>query len=385
MQEVAGLYSEAPLGPAGGSSSSGARGGAGVGGGGSSSSGAPGAQALYRHEVINRLQQQHSLVVLVADGLSAYMARAQRLVAERPDPTRVYADARYSHVQQVQERLKFLRFLLKDGQLWLCAAQAKQIWHCLAENAAYPTDREACFRWFSKLMGDEPDLDPEINQEFFEQNVLQLDPALLTESGLRCFERFFRAVNCRQGRLLLRRRTHLLEDPELLGTDYLWRVVMHASDPVADRAIELLRETFTNLGPRLQGSRTDIHEDMLQQCMDRLKAAYDTACALAHNNQGGQGEGAGTTREEGSVHSLDVRECGTRMVRALRVLSEYVAQCDGDYPHDRAILPMSRAHRGRHLVLTVRFPSQGRQVDDLELLAHTNDTLGAVRRQIYTR
>ncbi|XP_077513422.1 ubiquitin carboxyl-terminal hydrolase-like faf isoform X2 [Amblyomma americanum] len=355
MQEVAGLYSEAPLGPAAGG---------GRAGGGASS--APGAQALYRHEVINRLQQQHSLVVLVADGLSAYMAQAQRLVHERPDPTQVYGDSRYSHVQQVQERLKFLRFLLKDGQLWLCAAQAKQIWHCLAENAVYPTDREACFKWFSKLMGEEPDLDPEINQDFFEQNVLQLDPALLTESGLRCFERFFRAVNCRQGRLLLRRRTHLLEDPELLGADYLWRVVLHAQDGVADRAIDLLRETYTHLGPRLQGSRTDIHEDLVQSCMDRLKAAYDTVCAL----QGGD--------------EVARRESATRMVRVLRVLSEYVAQCDGDFPHDRAILPMARAHRGRQVVLTVRFPSQGRQVEDVELVAHTNDTLGAIRRQIYS-
>ena len=41
-------------------------------------------------------------------------------------------------------------------------------------------------------MGDEPDLDPEINREFFESNLLQLDPALLTEAGIRCFERFFK-------------------------------------------------------------------------------------------------------------------------------------------------------------------------------------------------
>ena len=54
----------------------------------------------------------------------------------------------------MQERLNFLRFLLKDGQLWLCAPQAKQIWNCLAENAVFTQDREACFKWFSKLMGN---------------------------------------------------------------------------------------------------------------------------------------------------------------------------------------------------------------------------------------
>ena len=74
----------------------------------------------------------------------------------------------------------FPRFLLKDGHLWLFAPQAKQIWKCLAENAVYVCDREACFKWYSKLMGDEPDLDPDINKEFFENNVLQLDPFLLT-------------------------------------------------------------------------------------------------------------------------------------------------------------------------------------------------------------
>lgn len=43
------------------------------------------------------------------------------------------------------------RFLLKDGQLWLCAPQAKQIWKCLAENAVFLCDREACFKWFSLI------------------------------------------------------------------------------------------------------------------------------------------------------------------------------------------------------------------------------------------
>jgi len=67
----------------------------------------------------------------------------------------------------------------------LCADQAKQIWQCLAEEAVFPSDREACFKWFSKLMGEEPDLDPAIIKDFFENNILQLDPTLLTESGMK--------------------------------------------------------------------------------------------------------------------------------------------------------------------------------------------------------
>ncbi|GFU01705.1 probable ubiquitin carboxyl-terminal hydrolase FAF-X [Nephila pilipes] len=326
---------------------------------------------FYRHEVINRLQQHHSLVILVADNLTSYMKKAHVMAKEYPDldPNSVSPDSRFSHVQQVQERLNFLRFLLKDGQLWLCAPQAKQIWSCLAENAVYVTDREACFKWFSKLMGEEPDLDPEINKDFFEGIVLQLDPCLLTESGIRCFDRFFKAVNSKESKLIAKRRAYLMNDLELLGLDYLWRVVLNANEDVANRAIELLKETYTNLGPQLQTSQMEIHEDFVQSCMDRLRAAFDTITVLE--------------RDKDSVNRL--RQETTRMVRILKVLREYVGQCDGDYGEERSILPMARAHRGKQLSLTIRFSNQGRSFDDTEVWTHLNDTLGAVRRQILTR
>ena len=52
-----------------------------------------------------------------------------RWFPEHPDadPANILPDGRYNHIQQVQERLRFLRFLLKDGQLWLCEPQAKQV------------------------------------------------------------------------------------------------------------------------------------------------------------------------------------------------------------------------------------------------------------------
>lgn len=216
---------------------------------------------FYRHDLINQLQHNHSLVTLVAENLSAYMETMRQFckgtlrnyaffffssnllgqanghvvnmsnffsVEEQAefDPQTVRPGSRYSHVQEVQERLNFLRcdiitlkllinsaeaiqkpeigkqtlikkrfyllnilskrgispadvechvvksgflvlsslvstddliprpfvlarFLLKDGQLWLCAPQAKQIWKCLAENAVFLCDREACFKWYS--------------------------------------------------------------------------------------------------------------------------------------------------------------------------------------------------------------------------------------------
>ncbi|XP_038836137.1 probable ubiquitin carboxyl-terminal hydrolase FAF-X isoform X1 [Salvelinus namaycush] len=327
---------------------------------------------FYRHDLINQLQHNHALVTLVAENLSAYMETMRPFSkAEHADfdPQTVRVGSRYSHVQEVQERLNFLRFLLKDGQLWLCAPQAKQIWRCLAESAVFLCDREACFKWYSKLMGDEPDLDPDINKDFFENNVLQLDPSLLTENGMKCFERFFKAVNCREGKLVAKRRAYMMDDLELIGLDYLWRVVIQGTDDIASRAIDLLKEIYTNLGPKLQVNQVEIHEDFIQLCFDRLKASYDTLCVL-----------------DGDKDSINcARQEAIRMVRVLTVLKEYINECDSDYHEERSILPMSRAFRGKHITLIVRFPNQGRQVDDLDIWSHTNDTIGSVRRGILTR
>ena len=50
-------------------------------------------------------------------------------------------------------------------------------------------------------------------------------------------------------------------------------MVLCGSEDIAGRAIELLRETFTNLGPRLQANQVIIHDDFLSNCMSRLKVS----------------------------------------------------------------------------------------------------------------
>lgn len=178
-------------------------------------------------------------------------------------------------------------------------------------------------------MTEEPDLDPEVNKNFFENNILQLEPSLVTEAGIECFERFFKAVNVKEGKLVAKRRSHHTEDLELIGTEYLWRVVLNGSEEVSIRAIELLKETFTNLGPRLQSNQVEIHDDFIQSCVDRLRAAYDTVSILLSD----------------PTAEIKVKHEANRMTRVLKVLYEYINQCDSDFGEERTILPMTRAFR----------------------------------------
>ncbi|XP_078379070.1 ubiquitin carboxyl-terminal hydrolase 9X-like isoform X2 [Oculina patagonica] len=333
----------------------------------------------YRHEVINQLQQTHSLVTIVADNLASYMQRVHTLLEGKPDidPSELQTDGRYNHAVQVQERLNFLRFLLKDGQLWLCEPQAKLIWQCLAEKAVLPSDRECCFKWFSKLMGDEPDLDPEISRTFFEGNVLKLDPSLLTENGIRCFERFFRGVNIKEGKLVAKRRAYLMEDLDLLGVDYLWQVVLQGSDDIASRAIELLKETFTSLGPKLRASQVDIHDKFILNCTNQIRQSADLFSSKSTENI--------HIEEKAAIPREMLQQEAKKTVRCLTVLKEYVGECDDEHAEERAILPHGRSCQGRHVSLIVRFPSHGRQGDDFEIWSHTNESIASVRRQIMSR
>uniref|UniRef100_UPI00358FF293 ubiquitin carboxyl-terminal hydrolase 9X-like n=1 Tax=Myxine glutinosa TaxID=7769 RepID=UPI00358FF293 len=177
------------------------------------------------------------------------------------------------------------------------------------------------------------------------------------------------AVNSREGKLVAKRRAYMLDDLQLIGIDYLWRLVIQGSDDIANRAIDLLKEIYTNLGPRLQTSQVEIHEGFVRSCVERLTASRDALHLLE-----GDKASAPTVRQE-----------ALRMVRVLTVLREYVTECDGDYHDERTILPMGRAFRGKHVALLVRFPNQARQLEDLDIWSHTNDTVGAVRRYIATR
>ena len=56
--------------------------------------------------------------MLVAQNLSAYMGKAHSYAKENPDiePVNILPDGRFNHIQQVQERLKFLRSVQTSQQ-----------------------------------------------------------------------------------------------------------------------------------------------------------------------------------------------------------------------------------------------------------------------------
>ena len=96
--------------------------------------------------------------------------------------------------------------------------------------------------------------------------------------------------------------------------------------------------------------QVEIHEDFLQDCMDRLKAMYDTVSMLERGTEGKgardvhteQGKGARDVHAEQGKGARDVHAEAVRMIRVLSVLRVYISECDEAYVDERAILPLHR-------------------------------------------
>ena len=114
----------------------------------------------------------------------------------------------------------------------------------------------------------------------------------------------------------------MLHDEDLIGIEYLWKLITNGSDDVAVRSIQLIKEIYTNISPQLKHDIKRIHQAFIQDCFQRLRQVYDALKSKSN-----------PTIRQNRMNSL---------IRILTVLREYLSECDYSYHRDRAILPMSR-------------------------------------------
>lgn len=330
-------------------------------------------KATNRHEVLSILQDQYSFVALISNNLSAYMDQMRQRESESTvplDPYVVCPGRRFTHEQEVQERLNFLKFVLQEGQLWLCLPQANEIWDCLARNAVCKADTQLCFRWFTSLIdqNNETDLDPETFGQFFNINILKLDHSLVDINGIECFQKYFLAVNCQQSKLILDNK-YYMNNSDLVGLDYLWKLIFFCDDTAAQKAINLYIEVHINLGPNLIEYQVNMHTDLINTCFDRLKASHDTVSII-------QSDPSQTNMIQSEL---------LKMTRVLSVLFGYINKCDNDFNQERTILPMTQSFRGKQIKAFIKVLNFGRNTEDIELWTHTNESLSSIRKKILTK
>ena len=240
----------------------------------------------FREDFMEMFQGDDCLSTLVINNLEAYMSRARQFYVDHPyeSPEDVLLDDRYSHAQQIEERLNFLTFWIQNGKRNLLAPQVNLLWKSLYVDAADFSDKLTCWEWFSERIGeakgDASDLDPDILKDFFINNILQMDPAgfdSFSGSGFKCFRRFFEAVNIQEKKIILmpKIKYRLTEDLALIGLDYVWRIIISGPKYVSNWAATFLVSLYTDLGPSLLHDRVSVRENFIASCFERLKNNYD--------------------------------------------------------------------------------------------------------------
>lgn len=322
---------------------------------------------LNRRELLITFNEKFDIPAMLIKSLTLYMNWMKDMIKQDPaiDPNVVCKGRRFSHCEEVQSRLDFLKFFLKVGDYWLGISQANEIWNCLAQNAIFPTDKKFCFQWFSSLMSSESDLQPDIFLSFFESNIIKLDPSLLDIYGVECFEKFFKAINYSRANLSSDNHIYYMEDRDLIGMDYLWKMILFCDDIPATKAIDLLKELYTNLGDDLLKCQSEIQNDLINTCFDRLKASYDTLSVIGHDND--------ETRIQFELK---------KMTRVLLVIYEYINKFDNDFPFRRTLPPMSQCIRGEETSLTVKIGEFTRNVEEFKMFILSNETFSSIKHRI---
>ena len=117
-----------------------------------------------------------------------------------------------------------------------------------------------------------------------------------------------------------------MNDEDLIGIEYLWKLIINSSDEVTDRGIQLMREIYTNISPQFKTDVKRVHESFISECFERLRPVYDSLKLM-------------NTQDD----SKAAYQCKLNaLIRILIVLREYLAECDNSYHKERTHLPMSR-------------------------------------------
>ncbi|XP_065887407.1 ubiquitin carboxyl-terminal hydrolase 9X-like isoform X3 [Dysidea avara] len=327
----------------------------------------------YRNDIIGQFDQKVQLLTAVYHNLEQYLAQARIAVKEDHNiPAEdLCLDNRFNHVVQVQNRLDFMRFLLRDGRLWLGYSQALMVWQALIENPVYDSDKEVCFKWFARLVNDEPCVKGEIAKKVLTENVMKLNPSALSVYGFKCFGSYFYYVNQCELKIVPWQHGFLTESLDLIGLNHLWHVMLTADHAIANKAIEMLKDIFTNVSSKLQ--QEHVHHTFIHKCMEILRHTQ----ANLHKY----------TPEKLSQEPQKVQDSfwaeATKLILCLTLLKEYADECDRVYAEERAFPPHGRSRWGRPFMLVIRcIMGHYQPPEDIDLFSHSNETVAALRRHI---
>nr|CAB3267565.1 ubiquitin carboxyl-terminal hydrolase 48-like [Phallusia mammillata] len=335
---------------------------------------------------LHDLNRQHDIVKLVVSSLTRchQMAVESSKQQELELCGNLVIDERYKHSDYMWWHLNFLKFLLKEGELYLSWSRARDVWDTLVtKKRTCVEDQEACCEWFSRILGD---METDTVKTMFRDRMMKLDVPQLTMSLFDCFSAFMLTTNAQEQKIKRSHGTISVEKLDLIGIDMLWRICLECqSSEVAERAIvALVKYSYLDVAQKLKKDVSVLHSKFLNECYKRLNACYsgEEAPSIA--------EGVTMTTKILAANILPEVAISTptrsrankslTIERLLNIVYQYITDIEWLHTEPRSLLPHGESFRGIPITLEVRCDAANRP--DFRLATHGNETVRSIRRKI---
>lgn len=334
--------------------------------------------------VLFEMNKQHDLLKLIVTSLTrchkvaAYSATEQRAELQGE----LIVDGKYKHADFMYWHLQFLRFLLKDANIYLPWNRAKEVWDTLVTNRdSCIEDNETCFEWFGQSLDD---LENDTAKLLFRERLLRLDPAQMCPSAYHCLMKFMEATNINEQRMKKSSGNLYVEKLDLLGIDFLWRVCLECPcEDVAELAIStLVRFSYIAVSVSLKRDQRSLHSRFIAECYKRLQQSNTGSdnSVIAHAMTKVTKTLAANILPEVNMPTNTSGASKLLMTERILLLAErYVTEVEQLHTDTRTLLPHGAVFWGSPIKITVT--SESPKLSFI-ITTHSNDTIQNVRSRV---
>ena len=249
--------------------------------------------SLSLKQWLSKLSEQYPLMDYILASCENYMSIvSKKLIRETTDEEvgSTCFDGKYNHLKNLEERFKFIDFLLIQEYKDFCFKNKdiEKLWLLYVINCNCVHDTTFFLKWLS--------LEKEtIFSNLGKEKSSYLFGIICKSRGqlgsrfnklfFQCFAKFFKIVNFDCGAIDIRRGHIKVKNYELLqGVDSLWENVINTTaDTSRDKFSELLVEVYHNISETIQNKMVEIWKTFIDKCMKLIMSADvekdDTAIA----------------------------------------------------------------------------------------------------------
>ncbi|CAK8688756.1 unnamed protein product [Clavelina lepadiformis] len=333
---------------------------------------------------LHELNKTNEIVKLVAASLTRchQMAATSAKTQETELSANMLVSDRYKHSDYMWHHLSLLKFLLKEGDLYLSWNRAKDIWDTLIANReACCEDREACCDWFICILSD---LENEAVKLIFRDRLLRCDINQMSPCLFNCFIAFLESANVLEQKIKRPHGSVIVDKLELVGIDVLWRICLECRClDVANKAISsLVRYAYTDVSYKLKKDVVTLHSKFLNECYKRLNSCQngDNVGTIAKAvNIATKTLAANILPDSAVASSPGKVNKYLTIERLLKIVHQYISDIEYSHTDTRFILPHGEFFRGMLIILKVNYESN---LQEFQICTHGNDTVRSLRHRI---